>query len=175
LAGLPVGVVWWLLAPLPQVVKRADGLYRAGEGDESSVAADGWFALAALAAGILVALVVYLRTRPGRVGPLLGLVAGGLLGALVAWRTGALLGPGSLVSTAAGLDVGARFQGPLDLSAYGVLLAWPLGGVITYFAVAAGTEAAAEEQDDDRPGDADADGPDAALSQADPAAPSGPR
>jgi hypothetical protein len=41
LAGLPVGVVWWLLAPLPQVVKRSDGIYRAGEGDESSVAADG--------------------------------------------------------------------------------------------------------------------------------------
>ena len=85
------------------MVKRADGIYRAGEGDESSVAADGWFALTALVAGVLVALVVYLRTRPGRLGPLLGLVVGGVLGSVVAWRTGAMLGPDSLVSTAAGL------------------------------------------------------------------------
>ncbi len=147
LAGVPVGVVWWLLAPLPQVVKRSDGIYRAGEGDESSVAADGWFALTTLVAGVLVALVVYLRTRPGRLGPLLGLVAGGVLGSVVAWRTGAMLGPDSLVSTAAGLKVGARFEGPLDLSAYGVLLAWPLGAVITYFAVAAGAEVTADEPD----------------------------
>ena len=163
LAGLPVGVVWWLLAPLPQVMKRADGIYRTGEGDESSVAADGWFALTALVAGVLVALVVYLRTRPARLGPLLGLVVGGGLGAVVAWRTGALLGPGSLVSTAAGLKVGARFEGPLDLSAYGVLLAWPLGAVITYFAVAAGAEVTADEPDVEP------------LSPADPGAPSEPR
>jgi hypothetical protein len=98
-------------------------------------------------AGVLVALVVYLRTRPGRLGPLLGLVVGGVLGSVVAWRTGAMLGPDSLLSTAAGLKVGARFEGPLDLSAYGVLLAWPLGAVITYFAVAAGAEVTADEPD----------------------------
>jgi hypothetical protein len=90
-------------------------------------------------------------------------VVGGGLGAVVAWRTGALLGPGSLVSTAAGLKVGARFEGPLDLSAYGVLLAWPLGAVITYFAVAAGAEVTADEPDVEP------------LSPADPAAPSEPR
>jgi hypothetical protein len=166
-----VGLVWWLLAPLPQLVKRSDGVYGAGEGDESSVAADGWFALTALAAGVVVALVVYLRTRPARLAPLLGLVVGGFLGAVVAWRTGALLGPGSVVSTAAGLKVGARFHGPLELHAYGVLLGWPLGAVITYFAVAAGAEVVAEEHHADRPLEAAPD----ALSPVDPAAPSEPR
>jgi hypothetical protein len=136
-----VGLVWWLLAPLPPVVKRADGLYRAGvEVNEASVAADGWFAVTALVAGIAVAVAVYLLTRPGRVVPLVALAVGGGLGAVVAWRTGALLGPGDLVSTAKGLAVGSHFSGPLDVSAYGVLLAWPMGAVIAYFAVAAGAE-----------------------------------
>lgn len=147
---MPVGVVWWLVAPLTLVQKRADGLFRAGgEVDESAVAADGWFAVLALATGILVALVVYLRTRPGRVGPLLALAGGGVLGAVVAWRTGALLGPGDLEATARSLPVGARFDAPLDVSAYGVLLAWPMGAVITYFAVAAGAETSEHAEDAD--------------------------
>lgn len=151
LAGLPVGVTWWLLAPLSLVEKRADGLYRAGgEGDESAVAADGWFAAVTLVAGIVVALVVYVRTRPGRVGPLVALVVGGVLGGVVAWQLGHLLGPGDLESTAAGLRVGARFHGPLDVTAYGVLLAWPMATVITYFAVAAGAEAGDHDERDQR-------------------------
>ncbi len=59
---------------------------------------------------------------------------------VVAWRFGALLGPGPIEATAAGLPAGSRFDGPLTVSAYGVLLAWPMAAVITYFAVAAGAE-----------------------------------
>jgi hypothetical protein len=140
LAGIPVGVLWWLIAPLVPIVKRADGLYRVGESNESAVAADGWLAILGVAAGIAVALVVYLASRPGRVGPLLALAAGGVLGAVVAWRTGHLLGPGELVPAARSLPVGGRLSAPLDVSAYGVLLTWPRAAVITYFAVAAGAE-----------------------------------
>jgi hypothetical protein len=139
-AGIPVGIVWWLVAPLVPIVKRADGLYRVGESNESAVAADGWLAILGVAAGIAVALVVYLASRPGRVGPLLALAGGGVLGAVVAWRTGHLLGPGELVSSARSLPVGGRLSAPLDVSAYGVLLTWPMAAVITYFAVAAGAE-----------------------------------
>ena len=155
LVALPVGLVWWLLAPLTLVEKRSDGLYRVGgEGDESAVAADGWFAAITVVAGILVALVVYLRTRPGRVVPLVALVVGGVLGSLTAWQLGHLLGPGALRATAAGLPRGATFHGPLAVSAYGVLMAWPMAAVITYFAVAAGAEAGDHEQP--HPTDADA-------------------
>jgi len=142
LAGLPVGLVWWLVTPLPRIAKRADGLYRAGgEGNEAAIAADGWFAVLAVIAGVVTALVVFVMSRPARVPPLIGLAVGGLLGAVVAWRFGVLLGPGDINSTARGFEVGARFDGPLDVSALGVLLAWPLAAVITYFAVSAGSEA----------------------------------
>jgi hypothetical protein len=142
LAGMPVGLLWWLVAPLPRIAKRADGLYRVGgEGNESAIAADGWFAVLAVLAGVLAALVVYLLTRPGRVLPLVGLAVGGLIGALVAWRFGAQLGPGPIHATGRGLPVGTRFDAPLDISAKGVLLAWPLAAVITYFAVSAGSDA----------------------------------
>ena len=166
LVGLPVGVLWRALAPLPRIIKRADGLYRAGgEGNESSIAADGWFALLALLAGVLIALAVYLLTRPGRVVPLLALAAGGLLGSVVAWRVGVLLGPGPIEETSRGLAVGSRFDAPLDVSALGVLLAWPMGAVITYFAVSAGADAGEPSPDDE----------DAAVSRSDAAAQSEPR
>ena len=150
IAGIPVGVVWWLVAPLVPIVKRADGLYRIGESNESAVAADGWMAILGVAAGIVVALVVYLASRPGRVGPLLALAVGGVLGSVVAWRTGHLLGPGDLVPAARALPVGGRLSAPLDVSAYGVLLTWPMAAVITYFAVAAGAETGAPAADEAR-------------------------
>ncbi len=165
LAGLPVGLLWYAVAPLARIIKRADGLYRAGgEGNEAAIAADGWFAFLTLLAGVLIALAVYLRTRPGRVVPLLALAAGGLLGAAVAWRVGVLLGPGPIEETARGLAVGTRFDAPLDVSALGVLLAWPMGAVITYFAVSAGADAGELAPDDD-----------AAVSRSDAAVQSEPR
>jgi len=165
-----VGVLWWFLAPLPRIAKRADGLYRVGgEGNEAAIAADGWFALLTLVTGIVVALVVYLRTRPGSVPPLLGLAVGGLLGSVVAWRVGALLGPGPIESTADALAVGARFDAPLDVTALGVLLAWPMGAVITYFAVSAGAEAGDGVEPAAGPSDL------ADVSRPDAAAPSDPR
>lgn len=183
LAGLPAGLVWWLVAPLPPIEKRADGLYRAGgEGNEAAIAADGWFAVVVLVVGVVVALLVYLRTRPGRLGPLVGLAVGGVAGAVVAWRLGALLGPDALTETAKHVKVGAHFDGPLTVSAYGVLLVWPMAAVITYFAVAAGAEGADEPRDGARadieqgaPPSPYLSPPSASVSPDDGSAPSGPR
>jgi hypothetical protein len=175
LAGIPVGVLWWLVAPLVPIVKRADGLYRIGESNESAVAADGWLAILGVAAGIAIGLLVYLASRPGRVGPLLALAGGGVLGAVVAWRTGHLLGPGDLVPAARSLPVGGRLSAPLDVSAYGVLLTWPMAAVITYFAVAAGAETGTPA-DTEAGADADPVGADGSpVSQDGPATPSAPR
>ncbi|MGZ4638512.1 MAG: hypothetical protein ACXV2J_05565 [Actinomycetes bacterium] len=139
-AGIPVAVVWWLIAPLPQLVVRAGSIYYTEANTEYAVAADGWFAVCTATAGLVAALVVFARARHARLGPLVGLAAGGLLGAVVAWRLGVHLGPGGARDTAKGLADGTRFDGPLQLGARGVLFAWPLASVVAYFALTAGLE-----------------------------------
>jgi hypothetical protein len=143
LAALVVGLLWWALAPVPRVVTRAAGIFLVGGETEVAVAADGWFAACSATAGLVAALVVFARMRRARLGPLLGLVAGGLIGAVVAWRLGVLLGPGDPQETAKGLAAGTQFDGPLKLSARGVLFAWPLVSTVAYFALTAGLEPAA--------------------------------
>ena len=148
--GLPAGLIWWLVAPSAKVQKRADGLYRAGgEGDESVIGADMWFGAVTAVIAIVVAYLIYRRTQPARLGPLLGLTRGGVSGAIIAWQTGAFLGPGAIVDTARGLRVGAVFDSPLAVNAAGMLLAWPLVAVITYFAAVAGHERHDAPVDDD--------------------------
>jgi hypothetical protein len=140
LAGVLLAILWRSLAPLPHLVKRADGIYLTGGQDEVAIAADGWFAACSATTGLVAALVVFARMRQARLGPLLGLVIGGLAGSVLAWRLGVLLGPGAIVETAKGLAVGSNFDGPLKLSARGVLFLWPLVSTVAYFALTAGLE-----------------------------------
>lgn len=153
LVGIPLGLLWWLVAPLARVEKRADGVFAAGLQTETAVAADGWFAVLAMGAGAVVALSAALLLRPARLGALLGLAAGGILGSAVAWRIGELLGPASVEASAAAASNGARFDGPLDLSARGVLLAWSVTAVVVFFAAVAGLDAGG--RDDPVPAGAD--------------------
>jgi hypothetical protein len=78
--------------------------------------------------------------RRARLGPLLGLAIGGLLGAVVAWRFGVALGPDDIREAIKGLAPNTEFDGPLQLSAQGVLFAWPLTSTVAYFALTAGLE-----------------------------------
>ena len=90
-AGPLVGLVWWWLTP--------GG--RRSPGDtyldlvQSAGAADAAFAVACLTAGSLAGIWWVLAREEVHdaraVGRLVGLVAGGLLGAVLAWGTGALL------------------------------------------------------------------------------------
>ncbi len=152
-AGLPLGLVWWRVAPLARLVKRDDGVFAVGMSEETAVAADGLFALCAVLVGIVVAVLVAARVRR-RLAGLGGLAVGGVLGSVLAWQVGALLGPPSIDSSAAAARVGERFDGPLDLSALGVLLAWPMAATVVYVAMVAGLDAhhqqvAAGQQDAD--------------------------
>jgi hypothetical protein len=140
LAAVPVGILWYVLAPLPHLVKRSDGIFLTGGENEVAVAADGWFAVCSATAGLVIVLVVFARMRRARLGPLLGLAVGGLAGAILAWRLGVLLGPGGIHEAVKGLPFGAQFDGPLKLSARGVLFTWPLTTTLAYFALTAGLE-----------------------------------
>lgn len=146
-AGFPVGLVWWLVTPLARLEKRADGVFAVGRQAETAVAADGWFAVCGLVAGAVVAVVAAVLVRR-RLAGLVGLAVGGVLGSLVAWFVGRLLGPGPLTDSAQALRIGERFDGPLDVSAPGVLLAWSMSAVAAYFAAVAGLTDVSTERED---------------------------
>lgn len=140
LASPVVGVVWWMVAPLPRMQMFGRSVVLVDPEGEAAVAADGWFAVCAGSAGLVCAVVAFAMIRRARVGALLGLTVGGLIAAVVAWRVGVLLGPAPVHEQAKGLAAGASFDGPLALSAKAVLFAWPLISVIVYFALTAGLE-----------------------------------
>jgi hypothetical protein len=146
--GLVMGLVWWAVTPLAQLEKRPSGVFLVGGGSETSIAADGWFAVIGLVIGAAAALLAAVLLRRNRLGVLLGLALGGLLGSVVAWRFGVLLGPPGLAEASAAAEVGDRFDAELQLSAVGVLLAWPTAAVIAYFAAVAGVESGGRETAD---------------------------
>lgn len=158
--GVVTGVAWYLLAPTPAFVLRARGVGYAKDLPGEYVAMDGWFAVCGLVAGVVVAVAVLLRH--GAAGLTAWLVARtaalGLIGSLVAWWTGRLLGPAEEEPPGARV-VGTVFHGALELTARGVLLIWPVTTLaILTFAVAwssrelPATEAASVRGDGDLAG-----------------------
>lgn len=120
-AGAVVGVLWWAVAPTPEV-RRVDGVLRSDAVPELYAAQDGTFALLALAAGVAFAVGVLARPGPAPLAATLGAVAGGAAGSLVAWLLGMRLGPPSPVEQA---SEGVTAPAPLDLHALGVVGVWP--------------------------------------------------
>jgi hypothetical protein len=119
--GVPVGLVWWLLAPGGlNLLTRNPAL---GDGTNPAV----WLPRDLTLAGLLVfagcLLAVFLTDKAGRAPQpafLLSL-AGGLVGALIAWQTGVLAGRlwGAPVDTALVASVG------FSLRSLSVLLLYP--------------------------------------------------
>lgn len=139
-AGAMTGLVWEMVSPLPEFQVSAGRALGSEFEVETAIAADGWFAICAAVAGIVSAAVVFAKVRSAQISVLFALTLGCLLASVVAWRVGVALGPDSVRSGSAGLTDGERFSGPLHLSALGVIFAWPLTAVITYFALAAGLD-----------------------------------
>jgi len=142
-AAVPAAGAWWLVTPLPQLVVDRDGVLPVGGNTEVVIAADGWFALCAAVAGATCAVIVFLRLRTAALRVLLELTVGGLAAAGLMWRLGTLLGPAPVDVQARALAIGDRFEGPLELSALGVLVAWPLAATAVYFSLLAGSDAQA--------------------------------
>lgn len=136
--GVVLGLLWWWLAPQVPLVSDGSAVYLKDTEGEQAVGVDGTFVLLALGIGALSGLVVFLIRRHGGVPLVVALTLGGLLGAVLAWRLGVWLGPGTDVAARAE-EVGSEvtFSAPIKLSAKGALLVWPLAGVLVHLGLTA--------------------------------------
>lgn len=144
LLGAPVGLAWSAVTPRPEVDVTAAGPQLVDSGTSAFIAADGFFLVAVVLAGVLTGLLAW-RWRGRRRGPglVLGLLVGGLLAAEVARRTGELVG-----LNAAREAVAAGRQGVVELAVQlrstSALVGWSVGAL---FAVGAAAAAGPKAQD----------------------------
>jgi hypothetical protein len=139
LLGAVVGLVWEAGAPTIQLAAAINGNEGAGK---PLIGDDLRLGLLGIVAGILAAAVVLVlgRNRERGPGEVLGLAAGGVLGALVAARVGDLARHHQMVSTIARIVPGAtpgETSNILDyfgfhVRATGVLLFWPIAAVAVH-------------------------------------------
>jgi len=133
--GAVLAVIWVQWAP--RLAFRVDQPGRAlpvvPEAEEF-VAADGRYVLLTLAAGILGAVAAWLVTRSRGPLVLLTLAAAALLGAVLTWRLGLLLGTG--YQQADLQEVGRIVQQPLTLRATAALVVEPIAAVVVYLLAA---------------------------------------
>ncbi|QKW19166.1 hypothetical protein HUT16_08900 [Kitasatospora sp. NA04385] len=131
--GAVLGLLWLWLAPrVGYAVQDNHILYRDPEGEEL-IGSVGVFSLLGLGFGLLTSLGAFLwtRARSGGIAVAVGLAAGGLLGSVIAWQLGIHLGATSdLRAHARAVGDGGTFDGPLELTAKGALMVWPMTAMI---------------------------------------------
>jgi hypothetical protein len=121
--GAVMGVLWWWIAPTEQWVKVDGGLGAAELTSPTWFAADGWFLVLGLCAGLVLAGGSWIWARTQPVALVVGLVVGAALLSVVAWAVGGVLGPPDPNTVAAAVAVGSTVDGSLGLRAMGVLAA----------------------------------------------------
>ncbi|MFI9049771.1 ABC transporter permease [Streptomyces sp. NPDC053427] len=134
--GVLLGVLWNWLAPHTPLISDTKAVYLKNTEGEEAIGADGTFVLLALGFGLLTAAAVFLFRRRGGIPLVVALTVGGLLGAVLGWRTGMWLGPTADVAAhARQVGPGVTFDGPLQLGAKAALLAWPIAAMLAQLAL----------------------------------------
>ncbi|MBB2912888.1 hypothetical protein FHS43_004183 [Streptosporangium becharense] len=135
LAGVAAGALWSFAAPRPPYVMTEQGPRLADPSTQALIAADGWFAVVTGVVGLACGAAGYSVSRRGRPLPtVVGLAAGGLLGAHLARLVGEAVNVGAVSVTASGPSA-SLMPGPLAVTAQGVLYAWPTLAVGLFFAL----------------------------------------
>lgn len=135
LIGVVAGILWSLAAPRPPYVVTNGGPLLADPSTQALIAADGWFAVITGALGLACGAVGYSVSRGGRPLPVVvGLSAGGLLGAYLALVVGETVNLGAVSVSASGTSA-SLIAGPLALTAQGVLFVWPTLAAGLFFAL----------------------------------------
>ncbi|MFG1858955.1 hypothetical protein ACGFJT_44470 [Actinomadura geliboluensis] len=133
LLGPLAGLLWAASAPrVTYVIVQGEALLADPEG-QGPIATDARFALIALVAGILCGAAAYAAGGRGNdLALLFGLAAGGCAAAVLAWKTGHLVGLGDFQDAVRHARDGTTVTGVADLRATGVLMFWPLPAVAVY-------------------------------------------
>lgn len=128
-AGIPAGILWWLLAPAGLNLITRDPALGVGTNPLAWLPRDLTLAGLFLLAGCLVAAVVAGSKRPDPQAALVLALAGSLFGALLAWQTGIfaarLWGPAA--------DPALNASVAFSLRAWPVILIWPAATAIAVF------------------------------------------
>ncbi|WP_242614144.1 hypothetical protein [Actinomadura roseirufa] len=133
LSGPVAGLLWAKMSPkVTYVIVQGEPLLADPEG-QGPIGIDARFAVIALIAGLASGVAAYLAGGRGNdVALLLGLAAGGAAAAVLAWKTGHLIGLDAFHDAARHGRDGATATGVADLRAKGVLVLWPLPAVAAY-------------------------------------------
>ncbi|WP_245667846.1 hypothetical protein [Actinomadura macra] len=133
LLGPPAGLLWAKTVPkVTYVIVQGEPLFADPEG-QGPIGIDGRFALIMLVAGIACGAAAYAAGRRfGDLALVLGLAAGGAAAAVLAWRTGHMIGLDAFRDAARHGGDGTTVTGVADLRAKGVLVFWPLVAVAVY-------------------------------------------
>lgn len=133
LLGPPAGLLWAKTVPaVTYVIVQGEPLLAEPEG-QGPIGIDARFALISLVAGLLCGVAGYLAGGRGNdVALLLGLAVGGAAAAVLAWKTGHLVGLGEFQDAVRDGRDGTRVTGVADLRAKGVLVFWALPAVAAF-------------------------------------------
>ncbi|MGY2747165.1 hypothetical protein [Arthrobacter sp. UYCu723] len=135
-AGVPLGLLWWVLAPAGLNLLSGDAALRSGSNPETWLPRDlvlaGLFLFAGCIAG---ALVSGTKDQGPSARDVVIAVVAGALGAVIAWRTGVLCG----FWWGPAADASDSASTAFSLRSYAVLAIWPaavalsvfLGGVVS--------------------------------------------
>lgn len=139
LLGVPLGALWWLVAPRVQVTVASRGAVHYPP-SEAVFAGEGYYAVMMITAGLLTGYLGYLaqyrlarRHRLDlRLPVLFGLVFGAFAGSFAAWGTGAGLDAGPAHGALLLAGSGDTVQAGLALRAHSALLLWPFATALQY-------------------------------------------
>ena len=124
--GAGAGLAWSWLAPRTVYAVTSAGTLIADPSTQTLIAADGWFALLTGGLGLLCGLAAWWAGRRHALQMVAGLCVGGALAAFLALWIGSTFTLGTATVAAAPQPGIEFFAGPLQLTATGVLVAWPL-------------------------------------------------
>jgi hypothetical protein len=138
-AGVLFGLLWHSFAPKVPLYSDGTAVYLRDPEGEQQIAADGVFALIGLCFGAVTGVLGYIftRRRSAGLGVPFGLVLGGLAASYVAWQIGIHLDSKSILALAQSVPKGTTFNRPLQLGAKAVVVAWPIGALLTFLAATA--------------------------------------